>query len=819
MAYVSPFTEKKSAAPVNSGNKVKSTGYVSPFAKVPKNVPETFARNIDVGDTGLGVTKTIGNPQYNPPVDSLPTKYESGSLRAPRSTDLTFEQSVERGLLPQADRLNETLEAMNRQNDLVINQYREEQYAKLTPIDRKIKKTLDTVSRGTERTVQLAGTGLVEGLLGTDLGAGKEYGTGEKNLSGEELNIAEKFVKAGGNLAGMLLGFKAVGGLLPEITTLKGVSSATQILPRAARKVLVPLVSSMAKFGVDNTLLGQVHSFVKNESAVEHLQKILPDFAIGSVLALIPKATEKIPIGLQIPVVGSIWGGFSKLQGASNEDAVIQGILMGGLHGFGLNPFSKSTPEKAFQISEKELGVKRTDAPGKIQGAFAEKSKGMDPNSPEYNRLEFSTTTLLHPEKVTQLEVAFDESRAKIKGPDGMVIERAPVQEIQFTSPSEAPVVEAQRRVVNEPNISKEQKLIQSEVAAPIVDVPALENQIKDVYKGQGQHPTHPDFTKADGVLADVFAEMQISEAGYRIKDSATGEFSGVKSTFPDWVPENLRSKELFDKVLGGLDLNNLKFPEGNRPKQRALYDAILGEVDARLGVDTRPIRDQIINSYESTRTSAPGAVTENQAGVNRSPTGGSGRTEGVEPTPEAKKLQSRVFERLKEETPTLEGDLSYEAIKLKEDAQRAVELVANDKQKAYRIAMGAEKSSDVTSTAVNIAMAEKALADGNNGLYARLVKTRSLEQTRRGQEIVAEKGSVTDNSTSRYVKELISERLKNVGKKYLTGLKDIFKKTTDKSRATEVIDREVKKAQAKIKGKELDISEAQKLIDSLICK
>lgn len=191
-------------------------------------------------------------------------------------------------------------------------------------------------------------------------------------------------------------------------------------------------------------------------------------------------------------------------------------------------------------------------------------------------------------------------------------------------------------------------------------------------------------------------------------------------------------------------------------------------------------------------------------------------RTPGEEPklTP----LQSRVFERLKAENPSLEGDLGYDPIKLKEDAQKAVDLIATDKQKAFRVAMGAEVSPDITSTAVNIAMAEKALADGNTSLYTRLIKNRSLEQTRRGQEIVAERGSVTDNSTSKYVKELVASRLEALGKRYFGDLKNLIKKTTDKERGIGVIDREVTKVEAQIKGKKLDVKTALGLLDKLAC-
>ena len=198
-------------------------------------------------------------------------------------------------------------------------------------------------------------------------------------------------------------------------------------------------------------------------------------------------------------------------------------------------------------------------------------------------------------------------------------------------------------------------------------------------------------------------------------------------------------------------------------------------------------------------------------------------------PSPKGE-FTSRVFERLKEDHPELTGELIYEQKNMKLDAEKAVSLVTADKSKAYRVAMGAE---DValgkdglpvqTSTGVNIAMAEKALAEGNHSLYSQLVKKRSLDQTRRGQEIVAEKGSVTDNSTARYVKELIKTRMDKVGDNFLSGLdpRDLFskEKVPKAQKVTKIIDREVAKASKHLQGKSLDFMEAQRLIDSLACK
>ena len=186
--------------------------------------------------------------------------------------------------------------------------------------------------------------------------------------------------------------------------------------------------------------------------------------------------------------------------------------------------------------------------------------------------------------------------------------------------------------------------------------------------------------------------------------------------------------------------------------------------------------------------------------------------------TEETTQLQSRVFERLKAENPLLEGDLGYDPITLKKDSAKAVELIEKDRQRAFEVAMGKEASPDITSTAVNIAMAEKALTDGNLPLYTRLVKNRSLAQTRRGQEIVAEKGSVTDNSVSRYVKELVAARLDVLGKGFFDDIRQTVKATSKKERATKAIDKEVNKAETQIRERKLSIKDARALLDALAC-
>jgi hypothetical protein len=182
-------------------------------------------------------------------------------------------------------------------------------------------------------------------------------------------------------------------------------------------------------------------------------------------------------------------------------------------------------------------------------------------------------------------------------------------------------------------------------------------------------------------------------------------------------------------------------------------------------------------------------------------------------------KFQSRVYQRMAEEKK-VEGDLTYDKLSLKKDAEKAIEIIETDKQKAYQIAMGEESSPDVTQTSMNIALVEKALDEGNDSLATRLIKNRSLAQIRRGQEIVAEKGSITDNSVSNYVRELISTRLDKLGSRYLSDMREVpFKKPTPKKKAMETINKKIVEGEKTLNDKMLDLAEAQMIIDKLVCK
>jgi hypothetical protein len=182
---------------------------------------------------------------------------------------------------------------------------------------------------------------------------------------------------------------------------------------------------------------------------------------------------------------------------------------------------------------------------------------------------------------------------------------------------------------------------------------------------------------------------------------------------------------------------------------------------------------------------------------------------------PKLSKVAQRVLDKL---VDVKDSDVTYNPMNIVEDAAKAAEFVDQNPEIGLKIAKGLElPPPDITETAISIAMAEKARQDGNYLLYSRLIVSRSLRQTRRGQEIVAERGRQDENSSEFFIKKLLEERARLVTK----DKKWVFEKGRIKeSKIQDVIAKEVKKVKTDIDKKVLKkLESAQKLIDSLTCK
>lgn len=79
---------------------------------------------------------------------------------------------------------------------------------------------------------------------------------------------------------------------------------------------------------------------------------------------------------------------------------------------------------------------------------------------------------------------------------------------------------------------------------------------------------------------SQVLTEMQVAEPGFRMA-GPDGQTISSKSSFPDWVPESLRKRPLFDAVIKHIQ-------EGTTPKgkaQQELYDVVNAEIRNREGL------------------------------------------------------------------------------------------------------------------------------------------------------------------------------------------------------------------------------------------
>lgn len=190
----------------------------------------------------------------------------------------------------------------------------------------------------------------------------------------------------------------------------------------------------------------------------------------------------------------------------------------------------------------------------------------------------------------------------------------------------------------------------------------------------------------------------------------------------------------------------------------------------------------------------------------------------------------SRLQERLEEQLLNSNGDKynwndtnkTYDKVSLKEDAQKAVDLLQNDPQKAMRIAQGYDAAtlSDPLEFNVANAVALKAFQEGNAALGTKVMNRLSQTATRFGQNIVSLRGNFNDNSPQNFMRQVIDARMEKLGKSIATDAsKAVGKPRSAKTRAVEKIDREVEKLQKIMKKERMKIDFAQDILDQLTCK
>lgn len=172
-----------------------------------------------------------------------------------------------------------------------------------------------------------------------------------------------------------------------------------------------------------------------------------------------------------------------------------------------------------------------------------------------------------------------------------------------------------------------------------------------------------------------------------------------------------------------------------------------------------------------------------------------------------------RVQERLGEYA---DFDVNYNRLNLAEDTAKALEFIEKYPKEAKKIALGMQGAPEgVTETAVSIALAEQAAENKDYALQAQLERSRSLRQTRRGQEIVAERGRFNENSSHFFMQQVLAARMEQAGKVK-------FKFLAKNKGKTNVIEEQIKEGTESIKQtvkKKFSAADlAQKVIDEITC-
>ena len=177
------------------------------------------------------------------------------------------------------------------------------------------------------------------------------------------------------------------------------------------------------------------------------------------------------------------------------------------------------------------------------------------------------------------------------------------------------------------------------------------------------------------------------------------------------------------------------------------------------------------------------------------------------------KEKESTYFKRV---NARLEGALganpTYNQMNIADQTAKSIQFVADNPKEAKRIALGySQPPKDILGHAISAAYAEKLIMDNKLPEAAKALTSLTLRATRYGQESAALAGVVNDNSPASLVAKVIDARMKNVLGESKVG-QDKGKTKTAKMK------QEVKNLKNTLEGKNLDISEAQKLLDDLIC-
>jgi len=260
-----------------------------------------------------------------------------------------------------------------------------------------------------------------------------------------------------------------------------------------------------------------------------------------------------------------------------------------------------------------------------------------------------------------ELSIDLDAPEKKPEGPKKVGVVKMGDKEIEVTKGGkmELPIDEAGIRsrsadaeTANKQYIKQNQKEAQEELPRDeILVIRKKENKIHDAYEAKKND--------VEEALSNVLTQMDQATPGSRLitGTGADRTVTAIPSTYPKWLPENLRSRELFDRVLARVkDLESLRYPERiSSSKEAKLIDEIYDFIDSETGINTTSLRSGITETY----TPEVRAFAKDEAVLNKITEKSAKKTDEMRAADEKKKAQ---IEALREKQAELVKKASDEA-------------------------------------------------------------------------------------------------------------------------------------------------------------
>lgn len=406
------------------------------------------------------------------------------------------------------------------------------------------------------------------------------------------------------------LGEKVVSGIFNGIGAAISIGKLTKgIQAMAATPNLLRFASQYPKwFNFLSTTAGTVLYGQADTQLLNDYQKRLHvlgrDTIAGGVFGVAGNIKSTLAA---IPGVGAISAGLAYLEGARGEDVLTAGIVGSVMEGtFRVGRFREpdTVLRNAAEKTMNEYGgeVTKNTTPREMEMVY-QKILKENPKAEDRVKIDRAyqflsdTKPTQTPDEANTMKGAIERVVSMVKGErQGNTFTGSPVdaRQIARIKPEEVPTPADLYARILEMKLSPEttarvKEYINAEKVNEMIATGKEKLDIDSFDKLKYQEHKQ----RIDDAMAEASFYLETAKAGERIAipSDAPGEnytFMGVKSSFPDWVPSDLRTRKLFDQVQESL--YNGEAPTKGKAKE--LYDVVMNRVREKAGVDLESVKE-----------------------------------------------------------------------------------------------------------------------------------------------------------------------------------------------------------------------------------